>query len=318
MFRVFCRGLVKQIGCARKGVIVREEDISAVKITLRPKRNRIAGFALFVRNKPLGALGLFILLAVAFMAITADIISVYDPAEILQGQKEVAPNGQFWFGTDHLARDMWSRITHGARISLTVGVLVVLFGTSIGTLFGVISAYMGGTFDILTQRVVDVFMSIPTLILALAIMAMLGQSLGNLVLALVISVIPGTTRTMRSVALGVGANQYVEGAVAIGATGSRIVLQHMLVNCLPAAFIIASSVLGGAILAEASLSFLGLGVPPEIPTWGNMLSGQVTQRGMTSPWIAIFPGLALTITVFAINVLGDALRDVLDPRLRGA
>lgn len=280
-----------------------------------PQRRRLSAVWRFLRRKPLGTLGLVILLVLILMALFADVLAPYDPGYIHVGHSYERPNSRFLLGTDAMGRDVLSRIIFGARISLYVGILVVLFGTTSGAILGVVSGYFGGLLDLIVQRAVDALMAFPALVLALAIMATLGQSLNNVVVALSIVGIPGAARVLRSAALTVKERQYIEAARAIGCSHMRIVLYHVFPNCLAAYLVMASIVLGGAIVSEASLSFLGLGSPANVPSWGGMLKAG-TQDLRASPWIAIFPGVALSLVVFGINVLGDALRDTLDPRLR--
>ncbi|MDP6101985.1 MAG: ABC transporter permease, partial [Dehalococcoidia bacterium] len=228
------------------------------------------------------------------------------------------PSLTYWLGTDDLGRDMWARIVHGARISLYVGILAVAFGSGTGGVLGLMSAYYGGKVDIAMQRVFDAMMSIPTLIMALTIMAALGTGLNNVVLAIGIVQIPRANRIVRSQALAVKETEYVMAARAIGATNVRIMAQHIMPQCIAPWLIIASAALGTAIISEASLSFLGMGVPPPTPTWGGMLAGRGREYWQVAPWMAIWPGVAISLAVYGFNLFGDALRDILDPRLRGS
>jgi peptide/nickel transport system permease protein len=212
---------------------------------------------------------------------------------------------------------MWARIVNGAQISLYVGFLAVAFGSGTGGILGIVSAYYGGNIDMLFQRLMDALMSIPTLILALAIMSALGTSLNNVVLAIGVVQIPRANRIVRSQAMAVKESEYALAARAIGAGDMRIMLQHIMPQCIAPWLIIASAGLGTAIVAEASLSFLGMGVPPPEPSWGGMLSGRGRDYYSIAPWMAIAPGVAISLAVYGFNLFGDALRDVLDPRLRG-
>lgn len=284
-------------------------------------RTPVQNFKRFVRTKPLGAFGLGMVLLMIFTAAFAPLIATHDPYELRVDKLFVPPlfasGGQeFVLGTDNYGRDLFSRIVWGSRISVTVAFVAVAIGSSIGAMLGLTSAFLGGKFDILIQRVIDAKQAIPGLILALAIMAALGSSLQNVVIAISIGLIATQTRVIRSQGLAIRETMYVEAARAMGATGPRILLQHMLPNCLAPYIILVSAELGGAILIEASLSFLGLGVPPPNPSWGAMLSGAAQQFVERAPWMAIFPGLAISAVVFGFNLLGDSLRDVLDPRLR--
>ena len=285
---------------------------------LRSKRSVWYHFVRFIKDKPLGALGGFILLSAILVAFFAAALTPYSPDEFDADARLTPPDSTHWFGTDHIARDVYTRVLFGSRVSLLVGFVAVATSTIIGTVLGVASAYFGRTLDLLLQRVVDSLQAVPGLVLALTLIAALGPSLFAVILAITIVRWPGTTRTVRSVALSIKESQYADAARAIGASDLRIMFRHITPNVMAPVIVVGSAVLGGAIVTEASLSFLGLGVPANIPTWGNML-GQAQQRYIAAgPWTSIFPGVALTVTVFGINVLGDAVRDVLDPRLRGS
>ena len=285
---------------------------------LRPKRTYLQSFARFLRQKPLGTLGLVIMLGFGIMAILAPYVV---PKDILDTNAKAilhGPSDEFWFGTDQFGRDLFSRTLYGSRISMLVGFAVLIMGTTVGAVLAIITTYIGGKVDLLTQRLVDALMAIPTLVLALTIMSVLGASMFNLILAISVATIPNALRTVRSVVLSIKATQYVDSARATGCTSLRIMTFHVAPNCMAPYLVIASVALGGAILAEASLSFLGAGAPEETVTWGSLLSRDKLQFFALAPWMAIFPGLFLTALVFGINVFGDALRDVLDPRLRGS
>ena len=275
------------------------------------------GATRFLVRKPLGAAGAFIILTMVALAVLAPVISFYDPLEWSISEKLSAPSMAHWLGTDDKGRDLWSRIVLGAQISLMVGFGAVGFGSVSGAMLGVVSAFYGGRVDAGIQRVMDALMSIPTLILALAIMAALGQSLVNVIIAVGIPQIPRANRVVRSQALAVNQSEYSMAAQAIGATDVRVMALHILPQCVAPWLIIATAGLGTAIIAEASLSFLGLGIPPPQPSWGGMLSGTGRTYYAVAPWLAIWPGLALSLAVYGFNLFGDALRDVLDPRLRG-
>ena len=275
------------------------------------------GITRFLVRKPLGAAGAAIILTMVLLAVLAPVISFYDPLEWSISEKLSAPSALHWLGTDDKGRDLWSRIVLGAQISLMVGFGAVGFGSVSGAILGVVSAFYGGRVDAGIQRVMDALMSIPTLILALAIMAALGQSLVNVIIAVGIPQIPRANRVVRSQALAVNQSEYAMAAQAIGATDVRIMALHILPQCVAPWLIIATAGLGTAIIAEASLSFLGLGIPPPQPSWGGMLSGTGRTYYAVAPWLAIWPGLALSLAVYGFNLFGDALRDVLDPRLRG-
>ena len=272
----------------------------------------------FCRRKPLGALGGLCVLIMLVMAVGADWIAHYPYDESIAGARMRPPSASFWMGTDNLSRDMWSRVVYGARISVTVGFATIALGTCLAAAIGISSAYLGGTYDMVVQRLVDAWMSFPYLVIILSIMAVLGPGLLNLILTLSILIAAGSARVIRSAALSVMQHPYMEAARAMGSGHLRIVLLYVLPNVMATVMIVATIGLGGVILAESSLSFLGFGVPPPYPSWGSMLSGSGRSYMYRAPWMAIWPGLAISLAVFGFNMLGDALRDVLDPRLRGS
>ncbi|MBI4308510.1 MAG: ABC transporter permease [Chloroflexi bacterium] len=273
--------------------------------------------ARFVRRKPLGALGGLVMCAFVVAAIAASLLAPYSPEEIHRQQRFEPPGAQFVLGTDHLGRDILSRIIFGAQVSLLVGATAVVTGTSLGTVLGVVSGYAGGKIDALIQRAIETVMAFPLLVLALTLVTALGPSLWNVTIAISVILLPEAARVIRGQALSVKENQYVEAARAVGCTNTRIVFRHILPQCVASAIVLASVQLGYAIVVEATLSFLGVGTPPPETSWGAMLSGLSRLYLEKAPWMAIFPGVALTATVFGVNLFGDALRDVLDPRLRG-
>jgi len=282
---------------------------------LTPRTGPLVATLRFARQKPLGAAGAVIFTLMIFVAITAQWIAPYDPTATELAVRLAPPSAEHLLGTDRLGRDMLSRLIYGARISALVGVSATLVSTTFGTLIGIISGYLGGRKDMYIQRLMDMIMSFPALILAIAIMAALGPSLINVIIAISIPGIPRTNRVIRSVSVSLKEFQYVEAAQAVGATQSRIIFRHILPNCIPPYLILVTSALAGAILVEASLSFLGLGVPPPTPSWGRSLL-EAMDSYISAPWLAIFPGLAISLVVFGANMFGDALRDVLDPRLK--
>jgi peptide/nickel transport system permease protein len=288
---------------------------------LRPEKHGAArvwqALSLFVRRKPLGAIGALILFTFIFVAIFAPWLATHDPDLNNYRARVKPPSTEHWFGTDNFGRDIYSRAVYGARISMYVGILATLIGTSIGALTGLVSGFLGGKIDQLVQRFADVMFTIPGLVLAMAIVTMLGPSMLNVVIAIAIPRIPDTNRVIRSAVLSVKESLYVDAAHAIGCANWRIMLQHILPNVTAPYIVIASAGLGGAILVEASLSFLGLGVPPPAPSWGRMLSTEGMRFFETAVWMAIFPGVFISAAVFGANLFGDALRDVLDPKLRG-
>jgi peptide/nickel transport system permease protein len=258
------------------------------------------------------------MLVMALTAIFAPLLAPYDPSSTFSGQGQVGPfNSRFLLGTDWLGRDILSRIIFGARLSLIVGLSTVALGIAVGTVIGIVSAYAGGTFDLVVQRLIDSISAFPALILAMVLVSIISRGAFAVILALAIVNIPLTARTVRSAALGIKEHEYTLAAQAIGASGVRVVFVHILPNAMAPIIVLASVTLGWAIVVEASLSFLGVGVPPNIPSLGGMLTGKALRFFVSSPHMAIFPGVALSLTVFGINLLGDALRDVLDPRLRG-
>jgi peptide/nickel transport system permease protein len=272
----------------------------------------------FGRRKPLGALGGLIIGALLVMAVFAERIGPYSYDETIRGARMKPPGLAYSLGTDNLGRDMWSRIVYGARVSVTVGFATILIGTLVATAVGVSSGYFGGAYDMVVQRVVDAWMSFPFLIIILSVMAVLGPGLLNVILSLSIIIAANSSRVIRGATLATAQNVYVEAARAMGATHARILLRHILPNVAATIIILATIGLGGVILAESALSFLGFGVPPPYPSWGAMLSGSGRTFMFRAPWMAVWPGVAISLAVFGFNMLGDALRDVLDPRLRGS
>lgn len=297
-------------------IINSSSAIGALPEVLRPKRGTLGNLIHFSKEKPLGAAGAIIFILMIIIAFAAPLIATHDSTKTNYRSVLAAPSAEMLLGGDHLGRDIFSRLVYGTRVSLLVGILSVAFGVTIGFSIGLISAYFGGKTDLLIQRFMDAVMAFPALILALAIMAVLGASIMNVVIALSVVFVPGAARTIRAQALSIKESEYVLAARAVGVGDWRIMFRHMAPN-LAATFIVLATVsLGWAIVVEASLSFLGVGVPPSVATWGGMLTG-ATKYVETAPWVAIFPGLAIAWVVFAVNLLGDALRDVLDPRMRG-
>lgn len=271
----------------------------------------------FGRQKPLGAVGGMIVLVLLLVSVLAPVISPYEYRVPHPELVHSPPSSEFLLGTDHLGRDVLSRIIKGGQISLYVGLSSVLIGITGAFIIAVASTYFGGIFDLALQRLVDSLMALPGLIIALAIIAVLGSSLNNVIVAIVIGMFAPVVRTVRSQVLSLKESDYVLAARAIGASSGRIVFLHIAPNCFAIYLILATFYLGAAIIIEASLSFLGVGSPPHIPSWGGMLSRAAEERLQTAPWVAVFPGLAIFIVVLGFNLLGDALRDVFDPKLRG-
>ena len=275
----------------------------------------------FAASKPMGAAGAVIVVLVVFAAIFANVVSPYDPYASNLNENGLpvrleGPGASFFLGTDALGRDVFSRIIYGARISLIVGLGAVALGTLFGTVVGLISGYFVGKVDQILQRVVDTLMAIPAIVLALAVITMLEPGLFNIILVIAIVIAPGTSRVVRGTVLAIKENVYIEAARSIGAGGTRIVFRHILPNVVAPIIVIASIWVGNAIVIEAALSYLGLGTPPPTPTWGGMLALEGRRHLENAPWLALAPGAAISIAVLAVNMLGDALRDVLYPRLR--
>ena len=271
--------------------------------------------ARFVVTQPLGAAGAVVVLVLIAVAVLAPLLAPHGPKET-GFAPYVAPSREFPMGTDQVGRDMLSRVIWGARLSLYIGVASVLFGITLGALWGAVTGYVGGGADIGSQRVVDCLMALPPIILALSLMAALGQSVNNVILALVILLTPTAARTIRSVALGIAATPFIEAAEAAGASRARIVCRHLIPNCLASYIVLVTTNISYAIVVEASLSFIGAGAPPDEPSWGGMLAAGI-QALETAPWMVFFPGLAISLAVFGLNLLGDSIRDLTDPRLRG-
>ena len=270
------------------------------------------------RRKPLGTFGAVIVLVLLVMAVFAERIAPHAYDETIRGARMKPPSAAYWLGTDNLGRDIWSRIVYGARVSVMVGFATVLLGIVVATVVGVSTGYLGGVYDLCVQRIVDAWMSFPYLVIILSVMAVLGPGLLNVVLSLALIIAATSSRVIRGATLSVAQQPYVEAAYAAGCPHRRVIVRHILPNVMPTIIVLATINLGGVILAESALSFLGFGVPPPFPSWGAMLSGSGRTYMFRAPWMAIWPGVAISLAVFAFNMLGDALRDVLDPRLRGS
>ncbi len=261
------------------------------------------------------------MLALVLVAILAPVLAPRDPYAFNLNERGLpirmqAPSFAFPLGTDPLGRDVLSRIVYGSRVSLIVGFASVVIGTLLGTVLGLVSGYWEGRPDSVIQRAVDTAMSVPGIVLALAVMSVLGQSLVNIILVIALVIAPGASRVVRGTVLAVKQETFVAAAQALGASPGRVVARHVLPNVFAPILVIATVWLGNAIVIEAALSFLGLGTPPPTPTWGGMLAGEGRRNLETAPHLAIFPGVAISVVVLAFNMLGDALRDLLDPRLR--
>ncbi|MBX6328382.1 MAG: ABC transporter permease [Pseudolabrys sp.] len=265
---------------------------------------------------PLGLAGAVIMLVFVFAAVFADFITAYDPVATNAAISLLPPGHAHPLGTDAMGRDIYSRIVYGARISLAVGLGSTALGSILGVILGLASGYIGGWIDLVIQRIVDILQAMPLLVLALVMAASLGPALGNTIVAIAIPLIPYTARVIRSNTLALREQPFVEAARAVGMSELRIAVRHVLPNTLAPLIVIATAQLGAAILTEASLSFLGLGVPEPHPSWGRMLSESAAEYVRVAPWLVVFPGLAISLAVFGTNLFGDALRDILDPRLR--
>ncbi len=272
----------------------------------------------FARRKPLGAFGGAIVVGMLLLAAFAEQIAPYGYDETIRGARMKPPARDHWLGTDNLSRDIWSRVVYGARVSVTVGFATIALGTLLAGAIGVSCGYFGGAYDIAVQRVVDAWMSFPFLVIVLSVMAVLGPGLLNVILSLAIVITAGSSRVIRGATIAATQQSYIEAGRAIGCGHGRIVFRYVLPAVVPTVIILATIGLGGVILAESALSFLGFGVPPPYPSWGAMLSGSGRTYMFRAPWMAVWPGVAISLAVFGFNMLGDALRDVLDPRLRGS
>ncbi len=295
----------------RADVAVAELRRAARSLPLHRRAWRLA------RRKPLGAVSLVLVVFMIVVALGADLIAPYGYNDSLRGHLLEGPSAQFPMGTDNYARDILSRIIHGARVSLAVGITSVIVGVIGGALFGIVSGFFEGKLDLAIQRVMDAQMALPTIILALTIVAAIGVGLVNVMVAIGLSQIPRVNRIVRGSVMAEKRNVYVDAAGVIGCTTARIMFRHILPNVTAPIIVIATVTLAQSILIEASLSFLGVGVPPPTPSWGSMLSQEARRYMLAQPWMAIWPGLAISLVVLGWNLFGDALRDVWDPRLRG-
>lgn len=277
-----------------------------------------AGMREFTRRSPMAAFWGVVSVAILVMAIAAPVLAPYDPLKADFRAMGKEPTEQHVFGTDQIGRDTLSRTIHGSRTSLIVAISAVLLGTTLGSLWGLASGFLGGRFDIISQRIIEFLQAFPDLILAMAIAMALGSGTTTVIIAIAVTRIPFGGRVIRSVVLSLKEMSFVEAARGLGASNLRIMALHILPQCIAPFLILATTHLGVAIIIEASLGFLGVGIPPPTPTWGNMLSDALNS-GLVPPWwLVLFPGAAITITVLAFNLFGDGIRDGLDPRLRGS
>jgi peptide/nickel transport system permease protein len=276
----------------------------------------MAGLRDFARRRTLGAVGAAVVLVMFVLAVFAGPLAPYDPVAVDFGAMLAAPSTAHWLGTDAFGRDVLSRLIYGSRTALLVGFGAALLGATIGAVLGVGSAYFGGRVDLYLQRLMDIFLSFPLIILALALVAILGNTIPNVIMAITIPMVPRAALVIRSSALAIREMPYVDAARAAGFGHTRIIMRHMLPNVMAPYLIMLTAFLSQAILLESSLSFLGLGVQEPTPAWGLMLRGAAVDFAEAAPWMALFPGLAISVAVFAFNLFGDSLRDALDPKLR--
>lgn len=288
--------------------------------TVKVKKKRGGLVTFFIRlfkEKPLGTVGLVITLFLIFVTVFADALAHYGINDIQPDYILNPPSSSFWFGTDNLGRDIYSRVVYGARVSVVVGLSATLISISISTLIGMFSGYLGGVFDLIVQRVVDAVMCIPVLILMIVIISVIGAGMTQTIMVIGILIGIRGSRIVRSAVIGVKENVYIHASHCIGCSSWRILFRHILPNIMAPLIVLFSTRVPTAVITEASLSFLGLGVPPPTPSWGGMLSGSGRQYMFNAPWMVTAPGLALASVVYGINIFGDAVRDLLDPRLRG-
>ena len=270
----------------------------------------------FARRHPLGAIGFAIVTIMALAAIFAPVIAPHDPLLINFENGLIPPDGTYLMGTDHFGRDIFSRIIYGSRTALFVGLIAAVGGCMVGLILGVTSAYLGGTFDLVFQRVTDVWLAFPSIILALTVIVAFGTGMENVILAIAIALVPDCARIVRSSALSIREIPYIDAARANGYSTARIIFRHIVPNVMAPFLVVVTAAVGQAILAEASLSFLGLGVQEPTPAWGLMLRSGAEEFIESAPWVAIWPGVAISLAVFGANMFGDALRDEFDPKLR--
>ena len=293
-------------------------DIAAAPAVLRPRDSTWAVVWRFTRKKPLGAAGGVLMLVMLLTALLANVIETHDPIATNAAATLARPSEEHWLGTDHLGRDIYSRIVHGARVSLIVGIGSTLLGSVLGGIIGLLSGYAGGKTDLIAQRLLDILQGLPLLVLALVMSASLGPSIPNVIIAISIPIVPRASRQIRASVLSIREMQYIEAARALGLRHLRIAFRHVLPNTVGPFIVLVTAQLGSAILVEAALSFLGFGVPEPYPSWGRMLSVSAAEYAQKAPHLVLFPGIAISLAVFGSNLFGDALRDTLDPRLRGS
>lgn len=292
--------------------------MSATTLPATPRAPFIAGVIRLFREKPLGAIGAVIVLVFLFSGIFADQLAHFGVNQISPVNRLKPPSARFWFGTDHLGRDMYSRILFGARLSVIIGLSAASIATLISVTLGIVSGYFGGKIDMVVQRVVDAWMSFPELIILIVVVSVVGPGMVQVIGILGLTFGIGGSRIIRGAVVSVRENMYIHATQSMGASTPRVLLRHILPNIMAPILVLFSTRVGAVILVESGLSFLGFGVPPPAPTWGSMLSGTGRTYMYLAPWLALAPGLCLTLVVYGINVFGDALRDLLDPRMRGS
>jgi peptide/nickel transport system permease protein len=294
------------------------KNTSSGTVTTPKRRSRTADFFIrLVKEKPLGTVGAVITLGLLLTGIFADFIAPYGMNETWVADSLLPPSAKFWLGTDNVGRDLLSRVIYGARISVIVGLAGSTIATSLCVIIGVVSGYIGGKLDLVVQRFVDTAMCFPDIILLIVVISNIGQGVWQVIIVLGLVWGIRGSRIVRSATISIKENAYVAAAVAIGCSTTRILVRHILPNILAIAIFLFTAQMPGIILTEASLSFLGFGIPPPDPSWGGMLSGSGRSYMFMAPWMVIWPGLALGIVVYGLNMFGDALRDILDPRLKG-
>jgi len=295
---------------------ITDRSVAITAPTRRP--NRVLAFIVrLFREKPLGAFGFIICMIFLFAGIFADVIAPHGFNQIMPINRMKPPSAMFWFGTDNLGRDIFSRVIYGARLSVIIGLSAASLATVISVFIGIVSGYIGGKFDMLVQRFVDAWLSFPGIVILIVVVAVVGPGMPQVIAILGVQGGIGGSRIIRSDVLSVREQSYIHAAQSIGATASRVMLRHILPNVMAPVIVLFTTGVGNVILAESALSFLGLGVPPPAPTWGGMLTGSARNYMYLAPWMALAPGVCLTVVVFSINMFGDALRDLLDPRMRG-
>ena len=293
-------------------------EVSSAPVEERKRRSFLADlFTRLIKEKPLGVIGGVILLVLLIVAILADVLAPFGMNQMNLDVRLSAPTSENWLGADHLGRDLLSRVIYGARISVIVGLAGTAISAFVSTVLGLISGFAGGKTDLVIQRIVDALMSFPTFVIALSLISLTGPGLVQVIF--ILGVISGYrwVRVIRSAVITIKENVYVEAARAIGVPNRRMLLRHILPNIMPVIIVVATINIGRIIIDEAALSFLGFGIPPPAPSWGGMLSGDARTYMIQAPWLALWPGVALALVVYGANMLGDAMRDLLDPRLRG-